>query len=44
MSGPWGLLKVKILNFIESFIWREINTFEETKEENGREYIHRTHY
>lgn len=38
MSGPWGLLKVKILNLIEAFI-RDTNTFGKTKEENQREYV-----
>lgn len=39
MSVPWGLLKVKIISLIESFIYVDTNTFGKTREENGREYV-----
>lgn len=39
MSVLWGLLKVKILSLIESFIHIDINTFGKTEEESEREYF-----
>lgn len=39
MSVPRGLLKVKILSVIESFIHIDINTFGKTEEGGEREYV-----